>query len=133
MLLVGPAMADRSKVITQTKRDTPVLQVGGLGVGLTTLPIKKIIVTKVEQQSKMLDRLNGDGRKEMVRFGGRQEKMEGHCSTGQGPQWAVVPMEEGGGEEGGGRGGGEKGGGEGGGKGKGEEGEEKGGEKEEGG
>ena len=94
MLLVGPAMADRSKVITQTKRDTPVLQVGGLGVGLTTLPIKKIIVTKVEQQSKMLDRLNGDGRKEMVRFGGRQEKMEGHCSTGQGPQWAVVPMEE---------------------------------------
>ena len=46
--------------------------------------------------------------------------MEGHCSTGQSPQWAVVPMEEeeeeevgGGGEEekeeeegGGGRGGG---------------------------
>ena len=25
--------------------------------------------------------------------------MEGHCSTGQSPQWAVVPMEE---EEGGG-------------------------------
>jgi hypothetical protein len=24
--------------------------------------------------------------------------MEGHCSTGQSPQWAVVPMEE---EEGG--------------------------------
>jgi len=21
-------------------------------------------------------------------------KMEGHCSTGQSPQWAVVPMEE---------------------------------------
>ena len=39
--------------------------------------------------------------------------MEGHCSTGQSPQWAVVPMEEG--EEGGG------------------EGEEKGGEEEEGG
>ena len=30
--------------------------------------------------------------------------MEGHCSTGQSPQWAVVPMEE---EEGGGGGGGE--------------------------
>ena len=29
--------------------------------------------------------------------------MEGHCSTGQSPQWAVVPMEE---EEGGGGGGG---------------------------
>ena len=26
--------------------------------------------------------------------GGRYEKMEGHCSTGQSPQWAVVPMEE---------------------------------------
>ena len=41
----------------------------------------------------------------MERVGGRQEKMEGHCSTGQSPQWAVVPMEEeqeeeGGGEEG---------------------------------
>jgi len=23
-----------------------------------------------------------------------REKMEGHCSTGQSPQWAVVPMEE---------------------------------------
>jgi len=27
--------------------------------------------------------------------------MEGHCSTGQSPQWAVVPMEEGEEEEGG--------------------------------
>jgi len=26
--------------------------------------------------------------------GGRWEKMEGHCSTGQSLQWAVVPMEE---------------------------------------
>ena len=23
-----------------------------------------------------------------------KKKMEGHCSTGQSPQWAVVPMEE---------------------------------------
>ena len=30
--------------------------------------------------------------------------MEGHCSTGQSPHWAVVPMEEE--EEGGGGGGG---------------------------
>ena len=30
----------------------------------------------------------------MERVGGRQEKMEGHCSTGQSPQWAVVQMEE---------------------------------------
>ena len=28
------------------------------------------------------------------RVGGRQEKMEGHCSMDQSPQWAVVPMEE---------------------------------------
>jgi len=39
--------------------------------------------------------------------------MEGHCSTGQSPQWAVVPMEEEGGGGGGG-GGGEEGGGGGG-------------------
>jgi len=63
----------------------------------------------------------------MERVGGREEKMEGHCSTGQSPQWAVVPMEEeeeeeegeeeeeeeeggggGGEEEGGGGGGGEE-------------------------
>jgi hypothetical protein len=30
----------------------------------------------------------------MERVGGRYEKMEGHCSTTQSPQWAVVPMEE---------------------------------------
>ena len=30
----------------------------------------------------------------MERVAGRQEKIEGHCSTGQSPQWAVVPMEE---------------------------------------
>ena len=44
----------------------------------------------------------------MERVGGRQEKIEGHCSTGQSPQWAVVPMagEEEEEEEGGGGGGG---------------------------
>jgi len=30
----------------------------------------------------------------MEGVGGRWEKMEGHCSTGQSLQWAVVPMEE---------------------------------------
>ena len=30
----------------------------------------------------------------MERVGGRQEKMEGHCSTDQSPQWAALPMEE---------------------------------------
>jgi len=34
------------------------------------------------------------GSEKMERVGGRYEKMEGHCSTGQSPQWAVVSMEE---------------------------------------
>jgi hypothetical protein len=30
----------------------------------------------------------------MERVGDRWGKMEGSCSTGQGPQWAVVPVEK---------------------------------------
>ena len=30
----------------------------------------------------------------MDRVSDRQKKMEGHCSTGQSPVWAVEPMEE---------------------------------------
>jgi hypothetical protein len=30
----------------------------------------------------------------MERVGDRWEKMEGHCSTSQSLQWAVVPVEE---------------------------------------
>ena len=30
----------------------------------------------------------------MERVGDRYEKIEGQCSTGQSPQWAVLPMEE---------------------------------------
>jgi hypothetical protein len=30
----------------------------------------------------------------MERVGDRKEKMEGSCSTGQSPQWVVVPVEE---------------------------------------
>jgi hypothetical protein len=39
--------------MTQTKRDTLVLQFGGFGVGLTTPHSKKLIVTKVEQRKKL--------------------------------------------------------------------------------
>jgi hypothetical protein len=46
--------------MTQTKRDTLVLQVGGFGVGLTTPHSKKFIVTKVEKKKK-LDGFNDDG------------------------------------------------------------------------
>jgi hypothetical protein len=35
----------------------------------------------------------------MERVGDRWEKMEGYFSTGQSPQWAVVPVEEEEGEE----------------------------------
>jgi hypothetical protein len=34
------------------------------------------------------------GSEKTERDSDRQEKMEGDCSTGQDPQWAVVPMEE---------------------------------------
>jgi hypothetical protein len=60
MLLVGPPIPDRSRVMTQTKRDTLVLQFGGFGVGLTTPRSKKLIVTKVEKRKK-LDGFNDDG------------------------------------------------------------------------
>jgi len=39
-------------------------------------------------------RSSSAGSEKVERIGGRYEKMEGHCSTGQNPQWAVVPMEE---------------------------------------
>ena len=45
-------------------------------------------------------RSSSAGSEKVERVVGRQEKMVGYCSTGQSPQWAVVPMEEGeGGEE----------------------------------
>ena len=40
------------------------------------------------------ERSSSVGSEKMDRVGGRQENMEGDCSTGQSPQWAVVPMEE---------------------------------------
>jgi hypothetical protein len=39
-------------------------------------------------------RSSSAGSEKMGRVGDRQDKMEGHCSTGQSPQRAVVPMEE---------------------------------------
>jgi hypothetical protein len=55
---------------------------------LTTPHSKKLIVTKVEQRKSWTDLTI------MERVGDRWEKMEGSCSTGQSPQWAVVPVEE---------------------------------------
>jgi hypothetical protein len=45
LLLVGPPLPERSKVMTQTKTDTPVLQSRGLGVGQTSSQ-KNLIVQK---------------------------------------------------------------------------------------
>ena len=39
-------------------------------------------------------RSSSAGSEKMERDSDRQKQMEGHCSTGQGSQWAVVPMEE---------------------------------------
>jgi hypothetical protein len=58
-------------------------------MGLTTPHSKKLIVTKVEQRRGWMDLTMMEG------VGDRWEKMEGSCSTGQSPQWAVVPVEEG--------------------------------------
>jgi hypothetical protein len=80
-------MPDRSRVMTQTKRDTLVLQVG-FGMGLTIPHSKKLIVTKVEQRRSWMDLTM------MERVGDRWKKMEGSCSTGQNAPWAVVQVEE---------------------------------------
>jgi hypothetical protein len=58
------------------------------GVGLTSPHSKKLTVTKVEQRKSWMDLTMTD------RVGDRWEKMEGSFSTGQCPQWAVVPVEE---------------------------------------
>jgi hypothetical protein len=60
MLLVGPPMPDRSRVMTQTKRDTLVLQVGGLAMGLTTPHSKKTSCYESRTKEK-LDGFNDDG------------------------------------------------------------------------
>jgi hypothetical protein len=57
-------------------------------VGLTTPHNKKLIVTEVEKRKSWMDLTIMEG------VCDRSEKMEGSCSTGQSPQWAVVPVEE---------------------------------------
>jgi hypothetical protein len=47
---------------------------------------------RTERRSRK--RSSSAGSEKMDRVGDRQDKMEGHCSTGQIPQWTVVPMEE---------------------------------------
>ena len=50
--------------------------------------------TEEKMEGGSRKRSSSDGSEKMEIVGGRQEKMEGHCSTGQTPQWAVVPTVE---------------------------------------
>jgi hypothetical protein len=77
-------MPDRSRVNDPDKKGYPGPPGWGFGVGITPHN-KKRFVTKVEQRMDLTM---------MIRAGDRWEKMEGSCSTGQRPQWAVVPVEE---------------------------------------
>jgi hypothetical protein len=57
---------------------------------------------RVETKEKIQERMERGSRKKsssarsekMERASDREGKMEGYCSTGQSPQWAVVPMEK---------------------------------------
>jgi hypothetical protein len=46
----------------------------------------------MERRSR--NRSSSAGSEKMERVGDRQDKMDGHFSTGQSPQRAVAPMEE---------------------------------------
>ena len=50
--------------------------------------------TQKRMESGSSKRSSSAGSEKIERVDGRQEKMEGHCSTSQSLQWAVVPMEE---------------------------------------
>jgi hypothetical protein len=84
----GRASHARQVKSDDTKKGYPGPPGWGFGMGLTTPHSKKLMVTKVEQR-KNLEGFNDDGES------WRQiEKNGGSCSTGQNPQWAVVPVEE---------------------------------------
>jgi hypothetical protein len=81
-------MPDRSRVMTQIKRDTLVLQFGGLAWGYKPHTVKNLLLRKSNKGKSWIDLMM------MERVGDRWGKMEGSCSTGQSPQWAVLPVEE---------------------------------------
>ena len=51
--------------------------------------------TQESMERRMRKRSSSAGSDKMERVCDRQDKMEGHCQTGQSPQWAVAPIEEG--------------------------------------
>jgi hypothetical protein len=60
----------------------------GFGVGLTTPHSKNLLLRNSSKGKSWMDLMM------MERVGDGWEKIEGSCSTGQSPQWAVVPVEE---------------------------------------
>jgi hypothetical protein len=50
--------------------------------------------TQERMEGRSRKRSSSAGSEKTERVGDRQGKMERYCSTGQSPQWAVVPMEE---------------------------------------
>ena len=59
LLLVESPMPERSKIMTQTKRNTLVLYVGGWSVRLTYHPFKKLTVEKPSNECQMDTEKNG--------------------------------------------------------------------------
>ena len=54
---------------------------------------QELVGTRRRMERRSRKRSLSAGNQTMERAGDRQGKMEGHCSTGQSPQRAVVPME----------------------------------------
>ena len=51
-------------------------------------------MTQERMEKGSRKRSSSAGGEKMEKVGDGQKKMEGYCSTGQSPHWAVVPMEE---------------------------------------
>jgi hypothetical protein len=51
LLLVGPHLPDRSKVMTQTKRETLALQVAGYAKGQPSIHIKNVFAKKSQRRN----------------------------------------------------------------------------------
>jgi hypothetical protein len=66
-------MPDRSRVMTQTKRDTLVLQVGGLAWGLEPHTVKNILLRKLSKGISWIDLMMMDGKGLGIYFGNFKE------------------------------------------------------------
>jgi len=73
MLPVGPPMSDRSSVMTQTKKDTLVLQVGGLAWGYQPHTVKILLLRKLSKGISWIDLMMMDGKGLGIYFGNCKE------------------------------------------------------------